>query len=139
RGRRSEPGWRRPGWLSRMGQVMLLSGATSDAAKLLERAATAGGGYETLEPSAQLALGWAHLQLGRPGEAVAVLEAYQATGGDDPMADQLLASARAVGVAAGADTGDLGAVVFAASCAECHGPTGAGGMGVALAGNARSA
>ena len=158
----SETGSQPPEALSRMGQVMLLSGATSDAAMLLERAATAGGGYETLEPSAQLALGWAHLQLGRPDEAVAVLEAYQATGGDDPMAAQLLASARAGGVAAGAvpgagvaagatggdpasalaagaDTGDLGAVVFAASCAECHGPTGAGGMGVALAGNARAA
>lgn len=130
--------------LSRMGEALLASGAPSDAAALLERAAAAGGG---LEPSAQLALGEAYVRLGRFDEAVAVLEAYQASGGDDPVAAELLASARA-GTAPGAAGGDLaavagaggqGAVVFAANCAECHGPMGEGGMGAALAGNPRAA
>src|SRR5690606_5576385 len=65
----------------------------------------------------------------------------------DPVAAELLASARA-GTAPGAAGGDLaavagaggqGAVVFAANCAECHGPMGEGGMGAALAGNPRAA
>ena len=139
----TETGTQPPLALSRMGETMLRSGAAGDAAALIERAAAASDGVEGLEPSAQLALGEAYVRLGRFGEAVAVLEAYQ---GDDPVAAELLAAARAGGtpgdaggLSAVADESGLGAAVFAASCAECHGPTGAGGMGVALAGNARAA
>ncbi len=142
----TEAGSQAPVALSRMGELMLRSGAPSDAAALIERAAAADG-LEGLEPSAQLALGEAYVRLGRFDEATRVLEAYQAAGGDDPTAEELLASARA-GVAPADGGGDLSAVsqpghpgasVFAANCAQCHGPTGAGGVGVALAGNARAA
>lgn len=144
----TEAGAQDPVALSRMGELMLRSGAPADAAALIERAAESGG-VEGLEPSARLALGEAYVRLRRFDEAVEVLEAYQAAGGDDPAADELLASARA-GVVPGevGAPGDLaavaepehpGAAVFAANCAQCHGPAGGGGMGVALAGNARAA
>ncbi len=131
--------------LSRMGVAMLQSGAANDGAALLERAAAAAGGVAALEPAMQLSLGEAYLQVGRFTDAEAVIEGYQAAGGADPVAAELLARARqALAGSAPAASGapaeaGLGAAVYAANCATCHGPTGAGGVGVALAGNARAA
>jgi tetratricopeptide (TPR) repeat protein len=125
--------------LSRMGVALLASGAPSDAAALLERAASVGGGVESLEPEAQLSLGEAYVQTGRFGEAVTVIQDYKSRGGSDPVADELLAMALQ-GQGGSAPSGaDLGAAVFASSCAQCHGASGEGGLGGALAGNPRAA
>lgn len=134
--------------LSRMGETMMASGAPSDAATLIERAASAAGGLEALDQATVLILGEAYLRLGRFEESVETIEGYMSRVGDDanPVAAELLTSAR-LGMGtpgspssdqagASGDPLDLGAMVFATTCTECHLP---GGTGATLEGNPRAA
>lgn len=131
--------------LARTGEAMLASGSPQDAAALIERAADGAGGLEGLEPSSLVALGNARFQQEQyegAAEAYSVyLEVYDDQSGG--TVGRLLESATAL--AAGepdphaASATVLGQTVYAANCAQCHGPGGAGGTGVALSGNPRAA
>jgi len=130
--------------LARTGQAMLVSGSPQDAAALLERAADNAGGAANLEPDSLLALGNARFQL---GDYVAAAETYDRYLDlhDDADGAVTRLSESAAALAAGepdphaSTDAVLGQLVFAANCAQCHGPGGSGGMGVALAGNPRAA
>src|SRR5699024_9241322 len=95
------------------------------------------------------ALADAYLQLGVWEGAAVAYETFVAMVGEANAGDavDLMAAARAR--VDGAEAGDegsgdaidllVGRQVFVATCAECHGPTGEGGTGTRLVGNARAA
>lgn len=131
--------------LARTGEAMLLAGSREDGVALLERAATAAGSLADLEPSSVLALANGYFGLARYQQAADAYGAYISQVGEAQAgtAPTLLESAQAL--AAGLPDPHQsaqqvsGQLVFAANCAECHGPAARGGTGPALAGNARAA
>lgn len=135
--------------LSRTGQLLFQAGRADDAVGTLERAAVSAGGLENLEPGSVRALADAYLQLGVWEGAAVAYETFVAMVGEANAGDavDLMAAARAR--VDGAEAGDegsgdaidllVGRQVFVATCAECHGPTGEGGTGTRLVGNARAA
>ena len=135
--------------LARTGQLLYQAGRPDDAVGTLERAAIAAGGLERLEPGSVRALADSYLQLGIWQGAAAAYQVFidlvgaQAAG--DAPALMAAAGARATGeaseAAGGGDAIDqlMGRQLFAAVCAECHGPVGEGGIGTRLVGNDRAA
>lgn len=130
--------------LARTGEAMLVSGSPEDAAALIERAALGAGGLEQLEPSTLIALGNARFQQEQYAEAADAYQTY-VDAHDDPGGSvaRLLESATALANGESdphaAEETLLGVSVYAANCAQCHGPSGGGGVGVRLAGNGRAA
>lgn len=133
--------------LARTGQLLFQAGRPDDAVGTLERAAIAAGGLELLEPASVRTLADAYLQLGIWDGAAATYAAFislvgPAAAGDaaDLMAAAQARSAGGDGSATGGDAIDqlVGRQVFAATCAECHGPAGEGGSGIRLAGEPRA-
>lgn len=133
--------------LSRTGQLLYQAGRHDDAVATLERAAITAGGLEQLEAASVRALADSYLQLGVYDGAAATYEAYIDLVGEDAAGDApaLMTAARArasgdeANVSSDAITQLEGRQVFAAACAECHGPVGEGGTGTRLVGNARAA
>lgn len=130
--------------LARTGEAMLVSGSPQDAAALLERAAMNAGGVDQLEPAAVVALGNARLQQELYAEAADAYQTYlnvydDSTGSVARLLESATALANGERDPHGADETVLGQSVYAANCAQCHGRSGAGAMGVRLAGNARAA
>lgn len=132
--------------LSRAGQAIALAQRMDDAASVINRAAQLAGGIEHLEDSAVLALADAQFEL---AEYEAAAEAYELYINRAPVVTAFVEDryASAAALAAGLpdpaaerfELAQLGATVFAAECAQCHGPTGLGGIGTRLAGNPRAA
>lgn len=131
--------------LARTGEAMLVSGSPEDAAALIERAAANAGGIGELEPGSVVALGNARFQQQEYDEAADAYRVYLEVYDDDPAGSVSRRLESATALANGqpdphaADATVLGQTVFAANCAQCHGPGGAGGTGVALSGNPRAA
>lgn len=134
--------------LARTGQVLYMAGRPDDAASTLERAAASAGGLTQLEPASVRALADAYLQLEEWEPAANVYGAYVEMVGpaEAGNAGELMvaAAARAAGETIDGTGEDaivqlMGEQVFGASCAECHGDRGIGGIGGRLAGNSRSA
>lgn len=134
-----DPG--QPQALSRVGQLLFISGRTDDAAELLLRARIADpSDLETL-----LFLGNARFSQGNYAEAIDAWEDYVEVAGGSDQAGRVPdlisdAQARLTGAPADEVEHDLveGAEVYAANCAACHGVAGQGGSGPRLAGNPRS-
>src|SRR5690554_833517 len=134
--------------LSRTGQLLFQAGRPEDAVGTLERAAVSAGGLQMLEPASVRALADSYLQLGAWEGAAATYAAFIEMVGAENAADAVelmdAANARSSGAASGQESGSdaidqlTGQQVFAATCAECHGPAGEGGMGTRLAGNPRA-
>lgn len=134
--------------LSRLGQLLFVSGRTPEAIDLLERAR----GVEANDPDTLLFLGNAYFSQARFEDAIATWEAYVAAVGGEAQAGRvpgLIAGARArltgaESASAPAAQGEQlqvalsGEQLFAANCAVCHGVAGQGGNGPRLVGNARA-
>jgi mono/diheme cytochrome c family protein len=131
--------------LARTGEAMLIAGSQQDGVALLERAATAAGSVDRLEPGSVLALGNGYFALARYQEAADAYSAYLAAVGEDSAGNvtTLLesAQARAAGLPDPHQSAEQvsGQLVFAANCAVCHGSAAQGGSGPALAGSPRAA
>ncbi|MBZ9715697.1 c-type cytochrome [Deinococcus multiflagellatus] len=74
------------------------------------------------EPESQLLLGFALARFGQDRNALAALERYRTLDPKGRDADEMITSLRAR-----QNEDDPGLRVYAASCASCHGPNGAGG------------
>ncbi len=131
--------------LARTGEAMLASGSPADAAALIERAAASAGGLEELEPGSLVALGNARFQQEQYQGAAEAYTVYLEVFDDLPggSVGRLLESATALANGEpdphAAEATVLGQTVYAANCAQCHGPAGGGGVGVRLSGNPRAA
>ncbi len=135
--------------LERTGQVLFMKGRSSDAITLLRRAAQDLGGPEKLDAPSLLMLGNAYFTQQQYQNAIDTWNHYvQKVGGPDKAGrvPDLIASAKArqqgdttaaAPALPGAPTPD-GAQLFEANCATCHGASGQGGSGPALAGNPRA-
>ncbi len=132
--------------LSRTGQLLFLRGRSSDAIGVLQRAAEAAGGLPKLDQDALLMLGNAYFSQQQYQDAIDVWTHFVEHAGGAASAGRvpdLIASARARmqglpdPMATSAGLG--GQQLFVATCATCHGPSGEGGSGPALAGNRRAA
>lgn len=132
--------------LARAGQAIGIAGRADDAASVIQRAALLAGGVEHLEQSAILMLADAEFELENYEQAA---EAYglfieQATQVASTVRDRF---ASATALAAGLPdpaaermaVAQVGQQVFQLECAQCHGPSGEGGIGTRLAGNPRAA
>jgi len=136
--------------LARTGQVLFTKGRSADAITLLRRAAQDLGGPEKLDASSLLMLGNAYFTQQQYQNAIDTWNHYlQKVGGPDKAGrvPDLIASAKArqngdtsapVPALPGAPAPN-GAQLFEANCAACHGASGQGGSGPALAGNPRAA
>ena len=132
--------------LARAGQAIALAGRMDDAASVINRAALLAGGVAHLEDSAILALADAEFEI---EQYEAATEAYELYISRAPVVtafvEDRLASANALAAglpdpaAERMQLAQVGATVYAAECAQCHGPTGQGGIGTRLAGNPRAA
>ncbi len=120
--------------LSRVGQVLFMSGRTDDAIGLLEEAK----GIDDKNLDTLLFLGNAYFSQERFQDAISVWEAYITVAGGPEKAGRIpslieSAKARLLG-----GTEESGEQLFAAHCATCHGIQGQGGPGPALKGNPRT-
>ena len=139
-----------PTALSRTGQVMFTQGRSADAITLIQRAAHDLGGADKLDTRALLMLGNAYFTQQQYQNAIDTWNLYvQKVGGPSKAGrvPALIQSAKArqngnASAAApalpGASTAG-GSQLFEANCAVCHGASGQGGSGPALAGNRRAA
>jgi tetratricopeptide (TPR) repeat protein/cytochrome c5 len=118
--------------LSRIGQVLFMSGRTEDAIGLLEEAKD----IDNKNLDTLLFLGNAYFSQERFQDAITTWESYITVAGGPEKAGRipsLIESAKAR--LAGIESGDQ---LFAANCATCHGVTGQGVTGATLKGNARA-
>lgn len=136
-----------PRALARTGQLLYVAGRPADAIGAIERAAEAASGLENLDPDSVMTLADAYAQTNAWAAAATTYDVYVSlvgpTAGVAAAALADAARAQADGTAQGGLDGAaglpaIGRQVFAANCAECHGPNGEGGMGVTLAGNSRA-
>ena len=115
---------RQPEALRRVGLILLSEGQkTSEAAQLIQAAAQLAPG----DPEGQLFLGFALARFGEDARALQALTRYRQLQPQGREADDLIAQLRARSQPASA-----GQRVYAANCAACHGPAGAGGIGPSL-------
>lgn len=137
--------------LSRTGQVVFMDGRSADAVTLFRRAAQASGGLDKLDQDSLLMLGNAYFSQQQFQDAIDTWNLYVRNAGGAARAGRvpdLIQSARArlqqgtgtstTPAALPAQAPD-GEQLFVADCATCHGASGQGGSGPALAGNRRAA
>ncbi|MFD1730059.1 c-type cytochrome [Deinococcus malanensis] len=79
------------------------------------------------EAESHLLLGFAFARFGQDNDALAALERYRTLDPKGRDADEMITAIRAR-----QNTKDPTLRTYAASCASCHGPTGAGGLGPSL-------
>lgn len=132
--------------LARAGQAIGIAGRADDAASVINRAALLAGGIAQLEDSAVLMLADAEFELENYEQAAAAYELYTSRVAQVPSSVQSRLSS-ATALAAGLPDpaaerialAQVGQQVFQLECAQCHGPSGQGGVGTRLAGNPRAA
>ncbi|MFC4427464.1 c-type cytochrome [Deinococcus navajonensis] len=124
---------RQPEALRRLGILLLTSEertsrklSTEDAtqAALLIRTAAQ---LAPNDPESQLLLGFAYARFGEDRQALEALERYRTLDPKGRDADEMITALRAR-----QNTSDPVLRVYAANCASCHGPAGAGGLGPSL-------
>ncbi|MFC4639583.1 c-type cytochrome [Deinococcus hohokamensis] len=124
---------RQPEALRRLGILLLTSEertarklSTEDAtqAALLIRTAAQ---LAPKDPESQLLLGFAYARFGEDDAALDALERYRTLNPKGRDADEMITAIRAR-----QNTSDPALRLYAASCASCHGPAGAGGLGPSL-------
>lgn len=137
--------------LARTGQLMFQRGQSGDAITVLRRAAQAAGGLEKLDQPSLLMLGNAYFSQQQYQDAIDTWNIYVKHAGGPAKAGRVpelikTAEARQSGQPASASgpqvlpgtTAQGGSQLFIAHCATCHGTSGQGGAGPALAGNPRA-
>ncbi len=120
--------------LSRIGQVLFMSGRTEDAIGLLEEAK----GIDDKNLDTLLFLGNAYFSQERYQEAITVWETYVTVAGSPEQAGRvpsLIESAKARLASPGSETPEQ---LFVANCSTCHGLQGQGVTGATLKGNIRA-
>lgn len=124
---------RQPEALRRLGILLLTGGErtgrelspeeANQAALLIRTAAQ----LAPAEAESQLLLGFAFARFGQDKDALAALERYRTLDPKGRDADEMITAIRARQT-----TKDPTLRTYAASCASCHGPNGAGGLGPSL-------
>ena len=120
--------------LSRIGQVLFMSGRTEDAIGLLEESK----GIDEKNLDTLLFLGNAYFSQERYQEAITVWENYVTVAGSPEQAGRipsLIESAKARLASPGSETPEQ---LFIANCSTCHGLQGQGVTGATLKGNLRA-
>lgn len=124
---------RQPEALRRLG-ILLLTGEERTRRKLSPRDATqaallirTAAQLAPQDPESQLLLGFAYARFGEDRPALQALERYRTLDPKGRDADELITAIRAR-----QNTRDPALQLYAASCASCHGPAGAGGLGPSL-------
>ncbi len=121
---------RQPEALRRVGLILLSQGEkATEAAQLIQASAQ----LAPQDPEGQLYLGFALARFGEDARALQALTRYQQLKPQGGEADELIAQLRSRSQPVSA-----GQRVYAANCASCHGPAGAGGIGPSLRDNGLS-
>ncbi|ACO45695.1 c-type cytochrome [Deinococcus deserti] len=124
---------RQPEALRRLGILLLTGGERTGRELSAEEANQAALLIRTAaqlapdEAESQLLLGFAFARFGQDEDALAALERYRTLEPKGRDADEMITAIRARQT-----TQDPTLRTYAASCASCHGPTGAGGLGPSL-------